>query len=286
MSDTPLFREVYGYHSEEDIPQREEHIMETKSGSRIFSSECPFTGHACTKATDYDEERDETRPLGVCSASGPEGNPVITCPERFKSSVIWDDLQEHLFPDARGEFFVLEEGKLGEAGRIDLIPVIHQGGQITDFAAVEIQSSYFSGGSIRNEFLDYMNRIDDGQPPRPQEGYRQMDYRSCLDKRLLPQLEEKVETIEAWDRKFGVVLQKIAFDNSSIVRRIQPVPKEDATFFFFVYDYVEDTPQYQLVLDEIFPTTLEQITMAIGESMAPDEDEFVDYLERKLARDS
>ena len=136
MSDTPLFREVYGYHSEEDIPQREEHIMETKSGSRIFSSECPFTGHACTKATDYDEERGETRPLGVCSASGPEGNPVITCPERFKSNVVWDDLQEHLFPDARGEFFVLEEGKLGEAGRIDLIPVIHQGGQITDFAAV------------------------------------------------------------------------------------------------------------------------------------------------------
>ena len=180
----------------------------------------------------------------------------------------------------------MEEGKLGEAGRIDLIPVIHKGGRITDFAAVEIQSSYFSGGSIRDEFLDYMDRIDNGQPPQPQEGYRQMDYRSCLDKRLLPQLEEKVETIEAWDRKFGVVLQKIAFDNSSIVRRIESVPEEDATFFFFVYDYVEDTPQYQLVLDEIFPTTLEQITMAIGESMAPDEDEFMDYLERKLARDS
>jgi hypothetical protein len=131
-----------------------------------------------------------------------------------------------------------------------------------------------------------MDRIDNGKPPQPQEGYRQMDYRSCLDKRLLPQLEEKVETVEAWDRKFGVVLQKIAFDNSSIVRRIESVPEEDATFFFFVYDYVEDTPQYQLVLDEIFPTTLEQITMAIGESMAPDEDEFMDYLERKLARDS
>jgi hypothetical protein len=286
MSDVPLFREVYGYHSEEDVQQRQEQIMETKSGSRIFSSECPFTGHACTKATDYDEERDETRPLGVCSASGPNGNPVITCPERFKSNIVWEDLQEHLFPDARGEFFVLEEGKLGEAGRIDLIPVIHQGGRITDFAAVEIQSSYFSGDSIRDEFVDYMDRIDNGQPPQPPQGYRQMDYRSCVDKRLLPQLEEKVEIIEAWQKKFGVILQKIAFDNSNIVRRIDRVREKDVTFFFFVYDYVEDSPQYRLVLDEIFPTTLEQITMAIGESMAPDKDEFTDYLERKFARDS
>lgn len=115
--------------------------METKSGSRIFSSECPYTAFACTKATDTDETRGETRPLGVCSASGPEGNAVITCPERFKSDVVWEDLQEHLFPDADGEFFVLEEGKLGEAGRIDLIPVVHNNGQIEEFAAVEIQSS-------------------------------------------------------------------------------------------------------------------------------------------------
>lgn len=285
MSDAPLFREVYGYHSEEDVSQRKEQLMETKSGSQIFASECPFTGFACTKATDTDEQRGETRPLGVCSASGPEGNAVITCPERFKAGVVWEDLEEHLFPDADGEFYVLEEGKLGEAGRIDLIPVIHRDGKITDFAAVEIQSSYFSGGSIREEFTEYMDRIDDGQPPRPPQGSRQMDYRSCVDKRLLPQLEEKVETVEAWDRTFGVVLQKIAFDNSNIVRHIDRVPEDEATFFFFVYDYVEDAPRYRLSLDEIFPTTMEEITKAIGESTAPDESEFEAYLERKLARD-
>lgn len=285
MPDGPLFREVYGYHSEADVPAREEESMQSKSGSRIFASECPFTGFACTKATDFDEERGETRPLGVCSASGPDGNAVITCPERFKSAVVWEDLRDHLFPGSDDDFFVLEEGKLGEAGRIDLIPVTHRDGTITDFAAVEIQSSYFSGGSIRDEFTEYMDRIDAGEPPTPPEGSRQMDYRSCVDKRLLPQLEEKVETIEAWDRTFGVVLQKIAFDNSNIVRRIDRVPESDASFYFFVYSYLEDEPQYRLALDEIFPTTLEEITKAIGQSMAPDETEFVGYLERKLARD-
>jgi hypothetical protein len=286
VPDIPLFREVYGYHSEADIPEREEEIMESKSGRRIFASRCPYTEFACTKATDTDEDRGETRPLGVCSATGSEGTAVITCPERFKSHTVWEDLKEHLFPDADGEFFVLEEGKLGDSGRIDLIPVIHQEGGITDFAAVEIQSSYFSGGSIREEFNKYMDRIDAGEPPTPPTGDRQMDYRSCVDKRLLPQLEEKVETIETWDRTFGVILQKIAFENSNIVRRINHVPEENATFLFFVYDYVEDTPQYRLELNEIYHTTLEEITAAIGQSTAPDEDEFLGYLERKLARDT
>jgi hypothetical protein len=286
MAEPSLFREVYGYNSKVEVPEREEQIMETKSGSRIFSSECPFTGFACTKATDNDEDRGETRPLGVCSATGPSGNPVITCPERFKSDVVWNDLSDHLFPETTDDFYVLEEGKLGEAGRIDLIPVTHQGGRITDFAAVEIQSSYFSGTSIRDLFVDYMDRIDNGEGPHPPKGTRQMDYRSCVDKRLLPQLEEKDETVEAWDRKFGVILQKIAFNNSNIVRHIDRVREEDATFFFFVYEYSEDTPQYQLNLDTVFPTTMEEITKAIGESTAPDENDFIEYLERKLKRDT
>jgi hypothetical protein len=285
MSGTPLFREVYGYHSEADVSERQEEMMETKSGSRIFASRCPFTGHACTKATDMSEKHGETRPLGVCSATSNEGNAVITCPERFKADVVWEDMREHLFPDGRGEFHVLEEKKLGEAGRIDLIPVMHQNGNITDFAAVEIQSSYFSGGSIREEFNQYMDEIDEGKPPNPPEGVRQMDYRSCVDKRLLPQLEEKTETVEAWDKDFAVILQKIAFESSNIVRRIDRVPEDEATFFFFVYEYVEDTPQYRLQLDELYPTTFEEISKAIGESMAPDENEFVDGLERKLRRE-
>ncbi|MFC7098276.1 NotI family restriction endonuclease [Halobaculum marinum] len=285
MPDTPLFREVYGFNSTHDIPERREQVMETKSGRPIYSSTCPFNGYACTKATDVSEEHGETRPLGVCSASGPDGNAVITCPERFKSDVVWDDMREHLFPDADGSFFVLEERTLGEAGRIDLIPVIHRDGEITDFAAVEIQSSYFSGGSIREEFNEYMDEIDDGHPPDPPVGSRQMDYRSCLDKRLLPQLEEKAETVEAWGKDFGVVLQKIAFENSNIVRRISRVPEDEATFFFFVYEYVEDTPQYRLELDELYPTTFEEVDRAVGESMAPDRAEFLAELERKLGRE-
>jgi hypothetical protein len=284
VTDDPLFREVYGYHSKDDVPARTEEIIETKSGSRIFASECPFTGVACTKSTDTDEERGETRPLGVCSATSADGSPVVTCLERFKSAAVWRDLEQHLFPNTDGEFLVLEEGRLGDSGRIDLLPVVHREGEIVDFAAVEIQASYFSGSSIRGEFKTYTNRIDDGHPPEPPLGSRQMDYRSCVDKRLLPQLEEKVETMETWGRTFGAVLQSIAFGNSNIAGRVRRVPEDEATVLFFNYDYVESTPQYRLQLNEVFPTTLAEIDAAIGESAVPDEEAFVAYLRRKLSR--
>jgi hypothetical protein len=163
----PLFTEVYGYHSEEPISERDERQMETKSGSDIFASKCPFTGYACTKSTSTDDSLGMTRPLGVCSASSSGGEAVITCPNRFKAETVWTDLKEHLFPNTTHSFHVLEERSLGNTGRVDLIPLVHENGVVKDFAAIEIQASYFTGGSIRNEFNQYMDRINDGESPTP-----------------------------------------------------------------------------------------------------------------------
>lgn len=283
--DCSLLREVYTYHSGEQVDERYERELKTKSGSDIWSSPCQYLGYACTKSTSKDEDRGMTRPLGVCSASSADGEAVITCPNRFKSQKVYQDLKEHLFPDTEHSFHVLEERSLGNTGRVDLIPVIHDNCDIKDFAAIEIQSSYFSGSSIRSDFNEYMDEINEGQSPNPPKGTRTMDYRSCIDKRLLPQIEEKVEVTEAWNKPLGAVVQKIAFENSQFVQRIERVPEDEATFFWFVYDYIEDTPQYQLELDQIYPTTYEVIQDAIGESKAPEMDEFISSLENRLQRE-
>lgn len=283
--DSPLFREVYTYHSEEEIGERHERELETKSGSDIWSSPCEYLGYACTKSTSQDDEYGMTRPLGVCSASSRNGEAVITCPDRFKSQVVYQNLKDHLFPDTEYSFHVLEERSLGNTGRVDLLPVIHDDGDIKDFAAIEIQSSYFSGDSIRPEFNEYMDGINDGQPPNPPEGSRQMDYRSCIDKRLLPQIEEKIEVTEAWGKPLGAVVQTIAFENSQFVQRIERVPEDEATFYWFVYDYVEDIPQYRLELDQIYPTSYEAMEKAIGASKAPEIEEFTTSLENRLQRE-
>ena len=283
--DSLLFREVYTYHSEAEVDDRYERVLETKSGSDIWSSPCEYLGYGCTKSTSTDDEHGMTRPLGVCSASSPDGRAVITCPDRFKSNKVYRDLKDHLFPETDYSFHVLEERSLGDTGRVDLIPVVHDDGDIKDFAAIEIQSSYFSGDSIRPEFNEYMDEINDGNPPDPPEGSRQMDYRSCIDKRLLPQIEEKIDVTEAWNKPLGAIVQTIAFENSQFVQRIERVPEDEATFFWFVYDYVEDTPQYRLELDQIFPTSYEAMEEAIGSSKAPGLDEFTESLEDRLHRE-
>lgn len=283
--DSSLFREVYTYHSEEQVDDRHERELETKSGSDIWSSPCEYLGYGCTKSTSKDDEHGMTRPLGVCSMSSPDGKAVVTCPDRFKSKRVYRDLKEHLFPDTDYSFHVLEERSLGNTGRVDLIPVVHDDGDIKDFAAIEIQSSYFSGGSIRPEFNEYMDEINEGQQPNPSTGSRQMDYRSCIDKRLLPQIEEKIEVTEAWDKPLGAIVQTITFESSQFVQRIERVPEDEATFFWFVYDYVEETPQYQLELNQIYPTTYEAMEEAIGASKAPELGEFTGSLESRLQRE-
>jgi hypothetical protein len=283
--DSSLFREVYTYHSEEQVDERYERELRTKSGSDIWSSPCEYLGYACTKSTSKDEEHGMTRPLGVCSASSPDGKAVITCPDRFKSRTVYQNLKDHLFFDTEYSFHVLEERSLGNTGRVDLIPVIHDDGDIKDFAAIEIQSSYFSGSSIRPEFNEYMDEINERNAPDPPKGSRGMDYRSCIDKRLLPQIEEKIEVTEAWEKPLGAIVQTIAFENSQFVQRIERVPEDEATFFWFVYDYVEDTPQYRLELNQIYPTTYEAIQDAIGASKAPEIEEFTNSLENRLQRE-
>jgi hypothetical protein len=112
-----------------------------------------------------------------------------------------------------------------------------------------------------------------------------MDYRSCIDKRLLPQIEEKIEVTESWDKPLGVIVQKIAFEDANIVQRIEPVAEDKATFFWFVYEYTEEDPQYQLRLDQVLPTTYNEIQEAIGASKAPGLDEFLHSLNNKLGQE-
>lgn len=64
---------------------------------------------------------------------------------RFETETVWHDLQEYFFPDTDDNFDVLSEASIGDALNIDLLAVTHDNDEITDFAAVEVQASYFTG---------------------------------------------------------------------------------------------------------------------------------------------
>jgi len=273
MSDPQLFREIYGYDTETEVSARWERTVRTKTGVEIEGSECPFNRFGCWKKSQNG--------LGNCGGSSKEGDAVITCPVRFETETVWNDLQEYFFPDSDDTFDVLSEASIGDAGNIDLLAVTHDDDEITDFAAVEVQASYFTGGEVKSKFDEYM-ASDEARSPRASRG---MDYRSCVDKRLLPQLLAKVAGVLAWDEPFAVVLQDISFENSNVLKMTEEVPKDEADVFWFPYEYIENSPQYRLERNkDVYTTTLQSLIDAFEKIPSLPREEFLEKSNRKLSK--
>lgn len=116
---------------------------------------CPFNNKvpSCTK----DKAKD---PLGVCSVLN-QGQPVVTCPVRFRENWLnTDDAAEFFFgPDVC--WTSLTEVRLTDyygksAGNIDVVLVAYdEQGKVFDFGSLEIQAVYISG-NVRAPFKYYM----------------------------------------------------------------------------------------------------------------------------------
>ena len=112
-----------------------------------------------------------------------------------------------------------------------------------------------------------------------------MDYRSRVDKRLLPQLLAKVAGVLAWNEPFAVVLQDISFENSNVLKMTEEVPKDEADVFWFPYEYIEDSPQYQLERNkDVYATTLQSLIDAFEKIPSLPRDEFLEKSNRKLSK--
>ena len=151
---------------------------------------CPFRNVSCAKVSARD-------PLGVCSLVGGTGL-VITCPYRFtEGGVVFRDAATFAF-GAGAETVVLPEVPFlrstvgtGKVGKIDYVIARHESGRLVDFCALEVQSVYMSGGSMRHEFQHFLATGEVIEPSTD----RHADYRSSSHKRLMPQLMLKVPAL-------------------------------------------------------------------------------------------
>ena len=274
-----LFREVYGYDASEQFPARRERQIETKSNTEITAVECPFIRHGCWK-------KSQAASIGVCGGSTPvKGEPVITCPKRFHVDAVWNDLEEYFFEDSDNDVDVMTEADMGEPGNVDLLVAEHDDGDVNDFVPVEIQASYFTGDGVKNDFDSYMEDANAGRTPSmPNEG-RSMDHRSCVDKRLAPQLLTKASTAISWGKSFAIVVQDVSFENSSILQQTEEADPEEANLYWFSYEYIEDSPHYRLERNEdVYLTTLEEVIAAFDRIPSKDSGEFTEYASRKVSK--
>lgn len=159
-----------------------------------------------------------TKPGGVCSlrlysdangtvqpVDGEKGLLRALCPYRFhQGDIVFKHVGEALLGDpapkqAAEVGFLESTGNLDSAagedvGRIDMILVgAAAGADISNWAALEVQAVYFSGKEMAIEFR-HLEKTH-GKLSMAQK-VRRPDYRSSGPKRLMPQLQIKVPTVD------------------------------------------------------------------------------------------
>lgn len=195
---------------------------------------CPFNNKVpnCTK----DKAKN---PLGACSIYH-EGNPVITCPIRFREDWIIADDAASFFFNKSATWSSLTEVRLNDsngkcAGNIDVVLVAYDHkGKVYDFGSLEVQAVYISG-NVRDPFEHYMHdpvgraKMDWSKEPN----YPRPDYLSSSRKRLAPQLLFKGGILQSWHKKIAVALNKSFF---ATLPNLKNVPKAEADIAWLVYD--------------------------------------------------
>jgi len=266
--------EVFGYPAADQSDEAKRH--RTK---RL----CPFNNKIpnCTK----DKAQD---PLGVCSVVH-QGEPVITCPIRFRQSWrIADDAAEFFYaPDAKWTALTevrLKDAEGGSAGNIDVVLCAYdRAGKVCDFGSLEVQAVYISG-NVRNPFEHYMEapeqRADMDWTTQP--NYPRPDYLSSSRKRLAPQLIFKGGILNAWGKKSAVALNQGFFNT---LPKLPPVSKEEAEIAWLIYDIeTKDNPGelYQMVRKDVVYTRFEPALLQITKSRPGRVEDFLKVLQSKV----
>jgi hypothetical protein len=238
---------------------------------------CPFRGTRCTKASKRD-------PIGICSLSNGE-NATALCPVRFlEDNRVFVDAGRIAFgtgvPFAPvPEVKILRVGKR-KIGKVDfLLAKLDSENNPVDFAALEVQAVYFSGRSIRpamNFFLKN-NRLE------AETSSRRPDYRSCAQKRLMPQLRLKVPVFRRWGKSFFVAVDSLFFEELPSFRTVSPSNSE---ITWLSYPIVLQGGEYKLGDPIVYYTLWDDILDALREGSAPEQSEIVEELRRRLHKDN
>jgi Restriction endonuclease NotI len=264
-----LISEIFGRNIH-DISDEAQGIRKSKT--------CPFRKSPCTKSSITD-------PLGVCTLS--DGNrATAVCPVRFlEGDLIFKEAGKVAFgPDCTIAVFpeikILRIGsskadKFKKIGKMDFLLGKLENGIVTDFAALEVQATYFSGKAIRPAFDDFLeNRhlnknISDRRP----------DFRSSAQKRLMPQLRLKVPVFRRWGKKFFIVVDSHFFNALPAFKATSPANSE---IIWLSFPILLRDEQYVMQAPNVVGTHWDEVVTSLREGQAPEPEEIFAELQTKL----
>ena len=270
MSSRLLISEIFGYSVENST--------DTAKSARQ-EKYCRFKNGPCTKSSRED-------PIGVCSLS--DGREAASlCPTRFiENDIIFvdaarlafgDTVSFGVFPEVR--ILKIEATYEGERerkiGKVDYILGQIKDGKIIDFAAVEVQAVYFSGGEIRTPMRHYLQH----GKLRVADSSRRPDFRSSAQKRLVPQLQLKVPVFRRWGKKFFVVVDSQFF---RALPSFPPTTPANSEITWLSYPIAKDGDDYAMHEVEIIYSEWDEVQNSLREGKPPEPSEIVGELQEKL----
>ena len=253
--------EVFGHDT--SIP-REENARRT--------AYCPFLERACTKQS-------ATNPLGICSYTD-DSVATVVCPARFREGGrIFVDAARAAFGSGRSVLAVPEVKLLElpstqkKIGKIDYVIGLLDGmGELVDFAAVEVQAVYISGGSTRAPFEHYLRTGGNHSDAR-----RRPDYRSSAQKRLMPQLSLKVPVFRRWGKRFFVAVDASFFN---ALPKLRLVPEDNAEISWLVYPFARSADGFSMGEPTVHHTQWDDVLTSLREGNAPTREELMADMKR------
>jgi len=240
---------------------------------------CPFSNKdRCSK-----QSRLLTYPMGVCSTWWPNNSPIAICPKRLlQDKIIFINAAKHVFGDT-DNVLLFSEVKLKRIGTFDFVLVKHKpiSDEIEDFCVVEFQTDSTTGtGKLVRAIEDY---IQDKDITKNSYAFGMNTYNTI--KLSFIQMLNKGQVFEVWNKKIIWAVQKYVYKNMVDRFGLQGMRlnKNNANLFFiYDIDYHSNPDKYQLTVEDIKSSTIENLMKAFRGTDLPQIDDFIKVLHKKL----
>jgi len=262
--------EIFGYPTEN----------KSKEAGQIRKSHlCPFSNsNKCSK-----QSRLLTYPMGICSTWWPNNSPIAICPKRLlQDKTIFVNVAKHVF-GGLDNVLLFSEVKLKRIGTFDFVLVKHKpiSDEIEDFCVVEFQTDSTTGtGKLVKAIEDY---TQDKDITKNSYAFGMNTYNTI--KLSFIQMLNKGQVFEVWNKKIIWAVQRYVYKNMVDRFGLQGMKlnKSDANLFFiYDIDCYSNPDNYQLTIEDIKSSTIEDLMKAFRGADLPKIDDFIKVLHKKL----
>jgi len=183
----------------------------------------------------------------------------------------------------KSNVLLFSEVKLKRIGTFDFVLVKHKpiSDEIDDFCVVEFQTDSTTGtGKLVRAIEDY---IQDKDITKNSYAFGMNTYNTI--KLSFIQMLNKGQVFEVWNKKIIWAVQKYVYENMVDRFGLQGMKfnKNDANLFFiYDIDYHSNPDKYQLTVENIRSSTIENLMKAFQGADLPKIDDFIKVLHKKL----